>query len=347
MRNRITNLLLYLLILMFVESPVSCKRDSAPHEYVSEKENECQTTQATVDEIEKTKEIIMSPEENLKVVGIANPTLYYNAEHYWTLTLIEKMIATGKYNSLFLDIPVVEAMMFDDYVKGTNNVSLKKLVDNYNYSVNNMLYLNTDDIIDLLAHVKEHNLATEKKVSIYGLWYGVGEMGVEIFTHVYKDLSGIGGYLIKNREAYTEEQIHAIGKELDNYLCDNERNIREKNGKKFDLFKRIAYMMQHEYSIGNIETSDTRMFENFLFAHSLESSDSKSIVFLGPYQTRLEKDRVSFRKLLVQKFPDSQFLFYNILDESYSKRRIAIPLSQFVVSEISAYHERIQRMKRQ
>ena len=336
----------YLSAIMIVGSVIACEKKTNGST-ISKISNNITSYQESCNDSNAFQKALLSPNEELKIACVANPTLYYNAEHYWTLSLIEKMIATGNYTTLYLDIPVVEAMMFDDYVKGNNNVTMNTIIDNYNFNIDDRLYMRQEDLLYLLANIKGYNMSSDRNVSVIGLWYNVDEIEVEVFSRVYKQHTVICNFLSKSREAFTEEQIKEIGQDFEKYLQKNEKTIRKEESSKYDLYIRIAHSMKQQLCDDDLVTYDKRMFENFLYLESHNTPNSKAILLLGPYQMKHEKNKCSFRELMEHQFTSSQYLIYNILEESRNLRRVESPIpNSSVLSEIQLIYDKMYGRKK-
>lgn len=282
------------------------------------------------------RERIMSPTDSLQFVLVSNPTRQYMAESMWTMWLIENMIRTGHYSSLYLDIDAPTAMLFDDYINGQNGISLETV--NLCY-VEDKLHMSMSRFCDFLADLKEYNMETNHRVTLRGMTYSFDEFAMGLYPRVYKGDNHLYDYLRAYMSVPTEELEHKIS----DYLTSNERRLKQILGdKQYDMYKRISdIFLSHRYGSGFNEW-ETFKFADFLYSLHADAADAKAIIFLGPYQMRTERGITSFRTLLEQKFSPSQYIVYSLLDEPDQKnRRVERHKSNgLAISELADYDRR-------
>ena len=87
---------------------------------------------------------------------------------------------------------------------------------------------------------------------------------------------------------------------------------------------------------------ETYKFEDFLYSLEADAADAIAIIFLGPYQMRMEQGITSFRTLMEQKYSPCQYYVYSLLDEPDIKyRRVEKHKSNgLAISELAEYERK-------
>ena len=287
------------------------------------------------------REKIMSPTDSLRFVIISNPTRQYMEESMWTMWLIENMIRTGNYTTLYLDIDALSAALLDDYIKGLNGISLETV---HLCALENELHMSMSEFCSFLADLKEYNMETDHQVTIRGMNYTFDELSMGIYPRVYKGEKQLYDYLEAYLSCPTDELEHKIS----DYLTSNESKLRQVLGdKQYAIYRHISDIFLEHRNGRGLKDWETYKFEDFLCSLDADASDAKAILFLGPYQMRKEKDITSFRTLMEQKFSPYQYFVYSLLDEPDIKyRRVEKHKSNgLAISELAEYDRKNEGMK--
>lgn len=282
------------------------------------------------------REKIMSPTDSLHFVLISNPTRQYMEESMWTMWLIENMIRTGNYSTLYLDIDALTAMLFDDYIKGLNDISLETV---NLCMVENEIHMSMSDISRFLADIKEYNMETDHQVTIRGMNYSFDEFSMGFYPRVYKGEKQLYDYLKDYLSCPTEELEHNIS----DYLTSNEAKLRQVLGdKQYDIYRHISDIFLEHRDGRGLKDWETYKFEDFLYSLEADAADAIAIIFLGPYQMRMEQGITSFRTLMEQKYSPCQYYVYSLLDEPDIKyRRVEKHKSNgLAISELAEYERK-------
>ena len=284
-----------------------------------------------------TRELLLNPQENLRIVCLVNPTMYYHAEHYFMIWLLENMAKTGRYSNIYLDIPALLGMAYDDYIKGKNNVSLDDVAQFYAYD--QMLYMTHDDVLRFLSCLKGINATLKQKVSIKGLNYGFDETLYPL-AKIYGKQRVLIEKLTKMTTGMSDEQsIRNANKDFNNFLIKNESLLRKDINDGYDIFKRISDLMQIHQSKNLTRKSEQELilFDNFSYLYAKQKEGERSIIYLGPFQMRKEPMITSFRTLLEDKLPQEQYIVYNYLDDDNHERIISCETNPALMVDYDCY----------
>ncbi|MCQ2111974.1 MAG: hypothetical protein MJY95_01380 [Bacteroidaceae bacterium] len=256
----------------------------------------------------------MNPSEDLKVVLMANPTMYYDLEQVRCVRLLENMALSGNYSVIYLDVPALLGMVYDDYIKGENNVSLDDLHQFPEYD--KRWYMERDKIFRFMECLKWINTKLSKKISIRGISYEFTELLFPIGDKYSKQKELVDRFLTIQFE-HDRRTHHADYVEFNEYLEKNEAQLKKDIGDSYDIYKRIVErrLANENKTYDKMSDYDYHKFEDFMYSYSKQDADEKAIVYLGPIQMRKEAGVTSFRLLFENEFSTNQYVVYNILDD--------------------------------
>ena len=264
--------------------------------------------ETAADTTEVSLDRLMAPDSELRMVLIANPTQRYQTSAIKTRWLIENMIATGKYETLYLDIPAWMAMIYNDYVNSQNGITLKEVGL---IASSHELYMSDSDVMQWLARLKE--LVSEGKqdrLRVCGLNYTIDEVALGILPSIYKAHTKIMEQFVREWNNPTDDGRQQLVEYIDRNQAELCRDIGED---AYGMYKRAAELKMLDWRQKGI-SGDAIRLENFMYTQQARPQDSICIIFLGPYEVRMEEGTSSFRKMVEQNFSHQQFLVFNLID---------------------------------
>ena len=250
---------------------------------------------------------MLHPADSLQFVCIANPTRQYTGAMYWTCVLLEWLIDTGRYSTVYVDMPALEAMICDRYIKGDTLISMDHIkgITYWYYDTHHVDFIDFSDVLKRMRYVNMHS---DKKISIKGLDY----------QYIDYSLLPYHNHLVDSIQKFvvgeTPSSI-AIKKNTLRYLTLNEAKERKEIGTDYDIFKRFFEEQINHENLFTEKEQDSAMLDIFLSLRQSEPAGSKAILFLSMLQLRDEPDIITFRTLLKKKFRKNEYLVYNLLDD--------------------------------
>ena len=251
---------------------------------------------------------LLYPAKDLKVAEIVNITKQYGVESYWTINLLEWMINTGEYSTIYIDTPFLYAMVYDNYIKDKRWMK----VDTLNV-FSQSLDIDEIDGINFLNWLREYNRTHDKKVSLCGLDFKHTDAAILGIKAIYPSTEGIIDSIFKmtwDKEADRD----VVVKNTIKRMIDKEDIIRRELGDDYDVLLYYFQVVNHKEIISH-QKLDSLMYENFVNLQQKRKDDARSIVFMRYLSLRKLIGITTFRSLLENQMQNKEYTYYNLIDD--------------------------------
>ena len=258
------------------------------------------------------QQAILNPSESLRYVCIVNPG--DRNETHWTLELMKWMLDTGKYNTVYIDMPAFDAMMLDNYVKSREWMTTDTLTKYCSPSFQRWLHVDKNDMISFLKWIRQFNNNHDNKVSIRGLNYYTCAESVLSLMHFYPKTEGLVDSL---KRLYWESDginPYSIVKNTKQKLEVSENVLRSKIGDDYDVFKQFVDQYKYEAIVGQ-KKIDSLMFNSLMYQEQRNLSSPRNIIFMNLWSLRTEPSAITFRTRVEELFKKGEYLIYNLVDD--------------------------------
>jgi len=258
------------------------------------------------------QQAILKPNEQLRYACIVNPG--NRREAFWTFELMKKAFDTGEYKTLYIDMPALEAMMLDNYVKNRAWMTADMVKTYCAYSYRRWISADDTNVMSFLNWVKQFNISHDAKISIRGLDYHSGEEATLSLMKVYPAIEGVIDSLRQLFWDADRINQYTLVEHTKNVLETNEHSIRNIVGEDYDVF--MQFCNQYHYdSVISQHKRDSLMFNSLLYIDESDIQPSKAIIFMNVWSLRLEQGVITFRTRIMNWLKRDEYLFYNLIDD--------------------------------
>ena len=262
--------------------------------------------------LQSKRDSLLSPTTDLKYAFLVNPTMYYSTWQNYTLSLIENMVWTNKYATIYLDVPELFGMVYDDYINSSHDVDIEYVCQ---FIMEDQLEMLESKFVDFLTRMKEYNSISGRRIAIRGLRCNFSNAEISLLPHKYPEQKTMVDYMIRlsfgNVAQWTKN-----AEELAAYIKNNEDKLRKQMGYRYNLYLHIYNEIQHSLNKKRIKRSGSLTYDALMYLQSVDEANGRSIALLGPFQMRLEPGIDTFRSIIQHNLDAKSYIIYNIVDDS-------------------------------